>query len=65
MAPPFAGRAAAEGRAFGRKEYGVLFFSNKLTGTPECPEGAFRCGECKGSCHACGVTEGLFLGSPV
>ena len=26
---------------------------------PECPEGAFRCGECKGSWHAYGVTEGL------
>ena len=55
---PFAGRKAAEGRAFWRKEYGVLFSENKPTATPAQLEELSRCEECKGSCPP-QRTEGL------
>ena len=45
LPPPTEGREAAEGRAFWSKEYCVLFVENKPTGTPECFEKTFRCGE--------------------
>ena len=57
---PFAGRKAAEGRAFWRKEYGVLFSENKPTATPAQLEELSRCEECKGSCLP-QRTEGLSL----
>ena len=59
---PFAGRKAAEGRAFWRKEYGVLFSENKPTATPAQLEELSRCEECKGSCPP-QRTEGLSLPS--
>ncbi len=39
-------RSEPGGRAFWRKEYGVLFSENKPTGTLECPKGTFQCGDC-------------------
>ena len=39
-------RSEPGGRAFWRKEYGVLFSENKPTGTLECPKGTFQCADC-------------------
>ena len=40
-------RSEPGGRAFWRKEYGVLFSENKPTGTPEQLEELVRCGDGK------------------
>ena len=58
---PFVGRSAAEACAFWSQSPGGALTENKPCATPERPEGAFRCEECKGSCHAHGGTEGLFV----
>ena len=39
-------RSEPGGRAFWRKEYGVLFSEKKPTGTLECPKGTFQCADC-------------------
>ena len=61
LGSPFVGRSAAEACAFWSQSPGGALTENKPCATPERPEGAFRCEECKGSCHAHGVTEGLFV----